>query len=424
MKSSMKIRFLLVLFFLFALPMSAFAASASVGALYPAAEVPAGARVTFSMITSGFTNPTFYLTDSFPGGATSVNIDANGNFSWTPNKDDAGSHTLTVTVSDAQGDTASASQTITVDGAASLAISAPNPSAAVSIGVPVSFSVSASGLLYPAYTVSDSFSGSSMQSYALNASGAFSWTPIAQDIGTHTVVVTAKDSYGNTASASTAITVLPSALVSVVKVAPGTTLNAGQTLTFVATTTGFINPAFAVTDSSGGTVSTSSVVIDATGNASWTPQSTDVGTHPLRIVVSDSGGRSASAALTVTVLPPLPAAPTAATSSTAAASPSPSTAAPQPAASAPQAQQATQHAAAPSAAAQTQPAPSATQDAFQQTQTQPAFTDSFVPNPVYVSSPSSATVTPSAAVPSAPSSFGAYIVESIVTFFTSILNLF
>jgi hypothetical protein len=35
--------------------------TASIAGLYPAAEVPIGAKVTFSIITSGFTNPTYYL---------------------------------------------------------------------------------------------------------------------------------------------------------------------------------------------------------------------------------------------------------------------------------------------------------------------------------------------------------------------------
>ncbi|MGC9602200.1 MAG: hypothetical protein ABSE76_00435 [Minisyncoccia bacterium] len=279
--------------------------TASIAGLYPAAEVPTGAKVTFSIITSGFTNPTYYLVDSFPGGVTSTNVDSSGNFSWTPNKDDVGTHGLTITVSDAQGDSATVSQQIIVDGTASVSIQSLSPSANVNIGNPVTFSVSVSGLFNPTYTIADSFFNSSMQSYTLNASGNFNWTPIAQDIGTHIIVVTAKDQYGNIASTSATITVLPAAMVSLINFVPGMSVNAGSTLTFAATSTGFVSPIYTAKDAFY-SIGTSTMTIDPTsGKASWVPIYNDIGVHTISVTATDSTGRSGTSTVAITVLPPL-----------------------------------------------------------------------------------------------------------------------
>lgn len=281
---------------------TAYAQSATILGLYPAAEVPIGAKVTFTVGTSGFTNPTFYLTDSFGGGATSVNIDNAGDFSWTPNIDEVGTHNLTITVSDQAGDSASASQTITVDGVASISIASPTPGSTVSIGVPLSFLVSSSGLLNPAYTVADSFSYSSVQSADLSASGAFNWTPVVQDIGAHTITVTAKDAYGNTATASTVITVLPTPTLTVTGLTSGMSVDIGQPLSFTATSTGFVSPTYALSDAFAG-IGTSTITIGASsGKGSWTPQYNDIGGHPITITASDGTGRSESETVVITVL--------------------------------------------------------------------------------------------------------------------------
>ncbi|MDE1925096.1 MAG: hypothetical protein KGH79_02865 [Patescibacteria group bacterium] len=391
------------------------AASASILGLYPAAEVPIGAKVTFTVGTSGFTNPTFYLVDSFPGGVTSAYIDSAGDFSWTPNTSEIGTHNLAVTVSDSLGDSASASQTITVDGAASVSIQPPTPGDSVSIGTPVSFSFSSSGLFNPSYTAADSFFNSSVQSSALNA-GAFNWTPIAQDIGSHTITVTAKDSYGNTAAASMVITVLPAAAVSIVELAPGASLEVGKTLSFTATSTGFIGPAYAVSDAFVG-ISTSTITIDTKGLASWTPQYNDIGVHHITVTVSDSGSRSGTATLSIKVLPQTTAV----------------TQAPTPYASVPAAQTAVPAVTAPPAGAQTpvtkptsaplkQPAAQHNGNASApQTQTAPLLTDAGAA-PATSSDPTGANVVIPSTAP--VESIGGFFLNSIATFFASLFRIF
>ena len=283
------------------------AGTASIAGLYPAAEVPIGATVTFSINTSGFTNPTYYLVDSFPGGATSGNVDSSGNFSWTPNKNETGTHTLTITVSDSQGNSASVSQQIIVDGTPTLSIQSLVPGTSVNIGTPITFSVSSYGLFSPTYAAGDSFSNSSLMQSAMNGAGVFSWTPIAQDAGAHTITVTAKDAYSNTATVSTPLTVFPPTSISITGLSPGASVNAGNTFSFTATSTGFFNPAYNVWDAFNGVSTSTTMIVGPTGNTSWTPVYNDIGVHAISLVASDNTGRSATTTVSITVLPPLPA---------------------------------------------------------------------------------------------------------------------
>ncbi|HEY5383262.1 MAG TPA: hypothetical protein VIJ88_01770 [Candidatus Paceibacterota bacterium] len=405
-------------------------ATASILGLYPAAEVPAGTPVSFTIGTSGFTNPSYWLVDSFPGGVISKNIDSSGNFLWTPNKDDVGTHGLTITVSDTAGDSASVSQQIVVDAAASITIQSLAPGTVVSIGNPVSFSTTASGFFNPTYSVADSFFNSSMQNYAINASGVFTWTPVTQDTGTHSIVVTAKDSFGNTATASTEISVLPTPTVTIAGLTPGTSVDAGQTLTFFATSMGIVQPTYAVSDSFSG-ISTSTIIIDTSGNSSWTPQYNDIGMHPISVNASDSTGRSATTSLLIKVLPPasapvvstptpaptVPITPTVPTVNTPIAT---HTTTPAPAANVFQT---------PNPPAKSQVAPAAVTQNIATVNT-PAQTAPFAVivsgGPTTTEPATSSTVAADVAIPTTPpvQSIGGFILSSVINFFGSIFKLF
>lgn len=281
----------------------AYAASASVTETYPADTVPPGVRVSFIVLPSGFTQPTYWLVDSFAGGATTVNIDGGGSFSWTPNKDDVGSHGLTITVSDSEGHSATVSKTITVVAAATLTAGDPSPAAAVSIGASVMVTTEAKQFFSPTYSVKDSVS-SSVQSYNMKSDGTFSWTPLATDVGTHMITITAKDSYGSEASDSIEITVLPPPAVSAKNLPVGNSVHAGSELTFSIVVAGFVDPSFTASDDAYPSVSAALTVSD-TGAVSWTPSVDDFGKHVLRLAAHDSV-RSATTTITIQVLEPLP----------------------------------------------------------------------------------------------------------------------
>lgn len=281
-------------------PVSAFAASVQIGAMSAAyGVVSLGTPVYFSLILSGFTNPVYTLVDSFPGGVSTGNLDALGNFVWVPNSSDVGEHRMTVTVTDAASTTltATASYTVTVV-VPGLTVSAPSASF-VQYGVPVSFSLASSGFLAPIYSVDDSFFNSSVAPYNLNGTN-FTWTPLAKDIGVHRLEVSVRDIQGHYASTTQTITVLGLASVSAANVVPGTTVGVGQPFSFVATTTGLTAPVFTVTDLFYNGATTT---LRQDGAAvSWTPVYNDLGGHTFVISATDTLGRKASTELKVSVV--------------------------------------------------------------------------------------------------------------------------
>ncbi len=281
-------------------PSFVFAASASIGALSPSATVGPGVQVTFSLILSGFSSPRFTLIDSFAGGAGTSHLDSGGNFYWTPNNDDIGTHSLTITVSDSLGASATASQTITVS-RPGVSISTPTPSGPVRFGTPVSFTASSVGFLSPVYSIEDPFFNSSISSFSMSSAGSFYWTPLLKDVGVHKLVVSARDQQGHYASTTQVITVegLPS--VSVLD-APQN-IAANSKLQFNATAVGFVSPTIAVTDLFYTNRATSTLKLEG-GKLTWTPLYNDIGVHTFVVSVTDSAGRQASTQVSVTVGPP------------------------------------------------------------------------------------------------------------------------
>ncbi len=300
----------------------AYASSVSIQSLSPGTTVTPGNEVSFTATSAGFESAvTYSVSDSF-GGSSVSNTDFNnvGVFAWIPTTNDAGTHTLTITATDQNGGTASVSQQIIVQGPPTAQVQSLSPGSSVTVGQAVSFSVAANNFVNPTYAVADSFSNSSITSGSMNASGNFNWTPLSQDVGTHTLTVTVNDSSGHTATATQTITVLPSASVSIQSLTPGASVSFGQTLTFIATPNGFTNPYYSLSDSfTGSTVSTNN--INSSGSFSWTPLSTEVGTHTITVSAADSSGKHANA--TVSIIVGAPAAATTTVTTTAVSQPAP-----------------------------------------------------------------------------------------------------
>ena len=257
--------------------------------------------MSFTVVSSGFTNPTYQVVDSFGGGANNSNINGYGDFNWTPNNSDIGSHTITVTVSDSLGDSATASQTITVT-APVISVSSVSPSATVMYGNGISFTISSTGFLSPQYSVADSFGYSSVTSSDTTALGAFYWTPVFQDIGVHTLVATARDYLGHLASTSVVVTVTGPVGVTIGAISPPGNVYPGQSISFNATTTGMTSPTLSIKDAFSSTLGTSSLAIDSTGRVTWTPVYNDIGAHVITVTATDASGHSASASVPIQVL--------------------------------------------------------------------------------------------------------------------------
>ena len=321
------ISFALGLGFMFApLAYVSAAASISIQSLSPGTTVTPGNEVYFTVVGAGYGSSLTYSVADNVSGSTVSNNDFNnaGVFTWIPTVADAGTHTLTITVADQSGNTASATQQITVQGPPTATIQSLAPSSSVIVGQAVSFTTAASNFINPAYYVSDSFSGSSVNSSSITSTGAFSWTPIAgQDVGTHSIRVNVVDSAGHSASASQTITVGAGASISIQTLSPGPLVFPNQTLTFTVTPTVLTSPSYALADSFSGSSISNATISSASGAFTWTPTSSDVGTHLIAVHATDPYGRSANASVTIQVqasstaaaaVPTAPATTTAATS--------------------------------------------------------------------------------------------------------------
>ncbi len=182
--------------------------SSSIQSLSPSATVFLSQNVTFTVVTTGFTNPTYTISDSLYGSSiNSLNIDYNGNFSWTPKSQDVGSHNITVMVRDSLGNVSTVSQPIIVSGTG-ISISSMSPGLSITPGTIFAFIASTTGFVNQSvYSVSDSFVGTSLTTKNITADGVFSWTPILSDIGTHTISVFTLDNFGQSLRSSITVNV-------------------------------------------------------------------------------------------------------------------------------------------------------------------------------------------------------------------------
>jgi peptidoglycan hydrolase-like protein with peptidoglycan-binding domain len=200
--------------------------------LAPGQTVMPGSALTFKVSAPGFVNPSFILGDSFSGTSgtsiTNANIDAAGNFSWTPDLSQQGEHLLTVYGSDSLGRGASVSQSLRVGADPSLTIHPLPPAEGITPGQTLTFTTSAQGYWPTTFSILDRFTGtaSSIKNTNITSSGVFSWTPLEGDIGTHVLkVIGTIGPWGQSASTTQTIYVLgpgqvaPSPEVSVSSVA-------------------------------------------------------------------------------------------------------------------------------------------------------------------------------------------------------------
>ncbi len=191
----------------------------------------------------------------------------------------------------------------TADASQSVVIQSIWPSATVNVGDSIFFSAVSYGFTSPSFSVEDTNLNSSVRPSSINGSGGFSWQTSDRDAGAHTIIITATDPLGYTASASVSITVLPKASVSIgsASFTATSTVTTGQNITFSAVPIGMTSPiTYIVTDSSLYT-SINYSNIDSNGNFSWTPNDRDAGSHTITVTATDSLGKSASASITANV---------------------------------------------------------------------------------------------------------------------------
>src|SRR3989344_6237328 len=183
--------------------------SISIGSVSPGNTVMPGTKYSFVVTPSGFADPKCSVSDSAASSASLVAINSSGNFSWTPDMSDKGEHTITVYAYDSLGHSNSASVNVQVGQGARLAISSVFPGTNVSPGQAVSFTVSPINYAPSAFSVIDNFAGTTISNNNINTVGAFSWTPMPGDVGTHVITITGiVGAWGQSASTSQTIIVL------------------------------------------------------------------------------------------------------------------------------------------------------------------------------------------------------------------------
>lgn len=198
------------------------ASAVKIVSVYPGSSIFPDKGVSFGVSAAGYVNPTFTLSDSFNEGSgissiSSRNIDSFGNVNWTPKDSDVGVHNLAIRVSGANGRQDTVYQTIIVNG-----ITVKDPArtdnsimtnSTAYIGTTFNFATNLYGFKYPTYSLSDSLGNSTLDTSVINVN-TFSWKPDVQDVGRHTITITASED-SNTAKAQFVVNVLPKITTSV-----------------------------------------------------------------------------------------------------------------------------------------------------------------------------------------------------------------
>ncbi len=209
-------------------------------------------------------------------GALSVTPDRTGPFTL-------GTHTITWRATDSAGNSASAVQTVVVRDTTPPVVTAP-PDVAVTVNsVPATValgSASATDIFGPVTVSNDA--------------------PVAFPEGNTTITWTATDANGNSATASQSVTVTLNTAPTIVSI-PVTGATAGSLYAYDVNATD-PDPADSLTYNL--MLAPPGMAIDAaTGLIQWTPADNQAGDHNITVVVTDTGGLSASQSFVVSVVP-------------------------------------------------------------------------------------------------------------------------
>ncbi len=196
-----------------------------------------GKNFSLSVVAQGYSDPSFSVSDSFYGSSvSSFNINNSGMFSWQPTSRDVGVHNLSFRVTTPTGRNDVLYQTVTVSG-----VYVPTTSYNVTVGSTLTVNFTpyglTSGLNYPSYRFTDSTRNNTIDNASVNGN-TFSWTPQAQDVGSHTVTISTTNTSGDyisldlniqVSSGQSVVTNTPSPVVTINKFKFTKSLNLGST---------------------------------------------------------------------------------------------------------------------------------------------------------------------------------------------------
>ena len=270
------------------------AGNVTVSTIVPSATVPVGTAVSFKISDDSLVQLSYLMSDSLPQSTISnSNINVAGNFNWTPQEQDIGTHNLTITTISQTNVRNTFTIVLTVTQASGLSIVGLTPGAGIFPDNTISFGVSAPGYSNPSFTITDSFSGgygaSSVSSSNIDSNGNFSWKPTTKDVGLHNLAISVRSTNNRHDTVYISLTVNGVRLKDISSIVPEQA-RANVPYIFYATAYGLNSPTYRVDDSfRNNTIDT--LTID-TGKFVWTPTMQDVGLHTLTVTGSDGANTS------------------------------------------------------------------------------------------------------------------------------------
>ena len=247
---------------------------------------------------------TFSLGIGFPEGA-SINS-TTGVFTWRPTEGQDGNHTITVKVSDSANTSDSKTVAVTVKEVNAAPELAQIGDKSVHRPSQLTFTATATDddtVDGAANTLTFSLGTGFPEGASINSTtGAFTWTPAANQVGGHTVKVQVSDgnSIGGSDSKDVTITVTESNAAPVLESIGAQRGDELSQITFIANATDD-NIGDALTFSLGTGFPEGASINSTTGVFTWTPTEGQDGNHTITVMVSDSANTSDSKTVAVTV---------------------------------------------------------------------------------------------------------------------------
>ncbi|WP_380783642.1 Ig-like domain-containing protein [Sphingomonas sp. R86520] len=233
-------------------------------------------------------------------GHGSVVVNADGTLAYTPDQDFNGNDVIVYTISDAQGGTSTASVLVTITPVQDVPRAVDDRATLVrdtSIDIPVLANDSDPDGDPLTVIAATATSGS----VTINPDGTLRYVPIAGFVGTDVVVYTIADGRGGTASATVTLTVTPPNRAPVAQTDVARTAeDSPVTIAVLANDSDQDGDPLVVTSVS---AAHGSVVVNADGTLTYTPDANYTGTDTLRYTITDGRGGTATADVTITIDP-------------------------------------------------------------------------------------------------------------------------
>jgi large repetitive protein len=229
-----------------------------------------------------------------------VVINANGTLSYTPKADFVGTDTIVYTISDGNGGFSTAAITVTVTPVNDPPV-AVNDDARTSEDTPVKVAVLANDSDVDGDPLTVTAATAPNGTVVINPDGTITYTPKANFNGTDTITYTISDGKGGTSTATVTVTVDP---VNDPPVATNDVATTNEdtpvTVSVLANDTDIDGDPLTVVSA---TAPNGTVVINANGTITYTPNLNFNGTDTITYQISDGKGGFSTATVTVTVVP-------------------------------------------------------------------------------------------------------------------------